>query len=211
MNFEASGGLLNNSLVMQDRETSTYWSIMSGNAIAGKMEGTELVELPVGRKMQWKDWRRLHPDSVVLSVNDREDIAINPYKRYLRDGRGFRGARVEDKRLNTKEPIFAFQYGTSSYVARFREIRGGRVFTLPGGWHVFLYRPEKSDLLFSTAAFLSKGGFENLDGLWTEVESGARFDEGVLQFTGGVVEHLEGFDTFWYTWSPVHPETMLLK
>ena len=38
LNFEASGGLLNASLVMQDKETDTYWSIIEGKAIAGEKE-----------------------------------------------------------------------------------------------------------------------------------------------------------------------------
>jgi hypothetical protein len=211
VNFEASGGLLNSSLVMQDRETDTYWSIMSGDAIAGKLEGTKLIELPVSQKMQWKDWLELHPDTLVLSVNGREDITVNPYQEYFDGSRGFREARAEDKRLKTREPIYAFQRGTSSYAARSGEIRGGRVFALADGSQIFLYRPEKSDLFLSTAAFVSKSGFEKRDGVWTAIESGARFDEEALVFIGGAVERLRGFDTFWYTWSLTHPETTLLK
>jgi hypothetical protein len=211
VNFEASGGLWNSSLVMQDRETDTYWSIMSGEAIAGKLVGTELIELPVSQKVQWKDWLRLHPDTLVLSVNGREDITVNPYQEYFDGSRGFRGARAEDKRLKTMEPVYAFHLGTSSYAVRSDDIREGRVFTLTDGSQVFLYRPKKSDIFQSTAAFVSKNGFEKRNGLWTAIESGARFDEEALVFVGGAVERLRGFDTFWYTWSLVHPETTLLK
>jgi hypothetical protein len=184
---------------------------MSGDAIAGKMEGTKLIELPVSQKMQWKDWLDLHPDTLVLSVNGREDIAVNPYQDYFDGSRGFRGARAKDKRLKTMEPIYGFQRGTSFYAVRSDEIREGRVFTLADGSNVFLYRPKKSDLFLSTAAYVSKSGFEKRDGAWTAIESGARFDEEALVFTGGAVERLKGFDTFWYTWSLVHPETKLLK
>ena len=61
LNFEASGGLLDASLVMRDRETDSWWSIMTADAIGGDLRKTELVELPVGEKMQWKDWLARHP------------------------------------------------------------------------------------------------------------------------------------------------------
>ncbi len=73
LTFEASGGLINSSLVMQDRETNSYWAIMKGEAIAGLKKGTELAELPLGKKMKWKRWKRKHPDTLVLSVNGTED------------------------------------------------------------------------------------------------------------------------------------------
>jgi len=56
LRFEASGGLMHAALVMRDKETDTYWSIMTGDAIAGDLRGTPLEELPLGEKAQWKDW-----------------------------------------------------------------------------------------------------------------------------------------------------------
>ena len=68
VNFEVSGGLVNASLVMQDEQTDTYWSIMEGEAVAGELSGEKLVELPIGEKIQWRHWKERHPDTLVLSV-----------------------------------------------------------------------------------------------------------------------------------------------
>ena len=45
MNLEASGGLVNASLVMQDQQTDT-WSIMEGEAIAGELNGENSRSFP---------------------------------------------------------------------------------------------------------------------------------------------------------------------
>ena len=37
LNFEASGALLDASLVMRDRETDSWWSIMTSDAIGGDL------------------------------------------------------------------------------------------------------------------------------------------------------------------------------
>ncbi len=71
LDFEPSGGLMNASLVMQDKQTDTYWSIMSGKAEAGALAGTALVELPVSEKVTWAEWSARHPDTLVLSVTRR--------------------------------------------------------------------------------------------------------------------------------------------
>ena len=212
INVEASGGLANSSLVMQDRETDTYWSIMEGEAIAGELKGNELVELPVSKKIQWKDWVELHPDTLVLSVDGQEDIRVNPYNDYFRDSRGFRGATAKDKRLETKEPIFAFDHQGNKYAVPFEEIEEGRAFELDSGTHIFLYRRNKSELFESTSAYLSNnGGFEKTDGVWVAKNTEARFDTDKAEFVGDFVMVLTGFDTFWYNWSLNNPETEVLK
>lgn len=55
LEFEPSGGLLHSALVLQDKQTDTYWSIMTGNAVAGDLSGAPLDELPLGVKAQWQD------------------------------------------------------------------------------------------------------------------------------------------------------------
>ena len=213
LRFEASGGLINSSLVMQDKETDSYWSIMKGESIAGRFDGTELDELPVSQKILWKDWVSLHPDTLVLSIEGREDIKRNPYDSYMDSDEGFRGAEATDGRLETKRKIFAFRFGGRAYAAPFTSLEGGRVFQV-GDTEIFLFRSEESPLYKSTLAFATKEGtFENHDGTWIHTGSGQTFEMESSGFSDGAVgiEHFIGFDTFWYTWSPFHPDTKILQ
>lgn len=210
LSFEASGGLWNSSLVMQDKETDTYWSIMSGTAIGGEMSGTELTELPVSEKARWDEWRERHPDTLVLSVRGNEH-APDAYRGYWEDPRGFRGQEAEDDRLDTKEPIYAFELGGAAHAVPMSAVEGGGAFHLDAGPHVFLYREPGAELFESTAAYLSPAGFERRDGTWVETGTGARFDTETRRFTGGDVEPLVGFDTFWYTWSLTHEDPVILE
>ncbi len=210
INFEASGGLIHSSLVMQDQQTDSYWSIMKGEAIGGELAGTKLEELPLGEKMKWRDWRKQHPDTLVLSVNGRED-GPNPYAGYFRDPEGFRGERARDDRLETKEPIYAFHHQGVAYAIRSKDLEKGRVLELEDGTAVLLHRRRGASLFESTDAFRSGAGFERRDGTWMEKASGATFDGKSGVFTGGSVERLSGVDTFWYNWSLNNPETRLLR
>lgn len=199
--FEASGGLINSSLVMQDRQTDTYWSIMQGKAIAGRLEGHDLLELPVSEKMQWRDWRAKHPGTLVLSVEGKED-APSAYQDYFVAPEGYRGQRAKDNRLPTKEPVFAFHHGELAYAVRQKDIEGGTVYELEDGAFALLVRTKGSSMFASTTAYLSERGFERSGGEWVEIGSGVPLSE---------TEPLRGFDTFWYNFSLNNPDTRLLR
>lgn len=212
LNFEASGGLIHSSLVMQDDETDSYWAIMTGESVAGRFKGTKLEELSFGKKMTWRDWKTKHPDTVVLSVNGKED-GRNPYRDYFRSPRGFRDSSAKDKRLKTKTPIFAFRYSGQDYATPLDQIEEGATFDL-GEARVFLYRPKNAEMFYSTLAFVTTGsGFSNKNGEWQELDSGCLFDPGSEDFGGeNCATRLHGgFDTFWYNWSLNNPGTLVLK
>lgn len=211
LRFEASGGLLNAALVMRDKETGSYWPILTGEAATGPLAGTRLEELPLGVKMQWKDWVRAHPDTLVLSVGGLEHVESNPYDQYFASDAGFRDLSARDARLPTKEPIWAFEMDGERYAVPLREVEGGAVLRVGGRW-VFLHRPRGAAVYFSTRAFVSSGRFVLGDGRWTHEPSGAIYDPGRGTFAGDppAVRPLGGFDTFWYVWSLTHPGTTVL-
>ena len=211
---------MNASLVMQDKQTDTYWSIMSGKAEAGALNGTALVELPVGEKMTWAEWQARHPDTLVLSVMrpDREgqvvavqDPASDNYGTYFAGEEGFRGFEATDTRLETKDQIHAFLHDGAAYAIDLRRVVGGKMFELHDGTKVLVYR-EAADAMFrGSSVFMSSAGFEQRGGSWFELTTDTEFNAITRDFGGAPVERLNGFDTFWYTWSLTHTDTELLR
>lgn len=213
LRFEPSGGLLHAALVMQDKETDSYWSIMTGDAIAGQYKGTRLEELPIGVKALWKDWLGAHPETRVLSVGGVQFIQNNPYDNYMSSAAGFREAEARDRMLPTKEAVYAFQLDARKYAVPVRAPADGATLEV-GGLSIFLYRPRGAALYYSTRAFRAPtGGFERRVDGWFERASGASFDTRSGEFTaahGNAPARLDGFDTFWYIWSLTHPDTAVL-
>ena len=209
LNFEASGGLTNALLVMQEKQTNTDWSLMKGKALVGKMKGESLDELPIGEKTTWKQWRSKHPMTKVLSVDSRQD-GRNPYKSYFQDENRFRGLEASDQRLETKTPIFAFHHRDIAYAIPYSEFQPGGVFNLSDGSQVFLFRSSDDEIFRSTSVFVSVHGFLKNDLTWTEKTTGNTFDESTRLF-GNNVRRLNGFDTIWYNWSLNNPESELLN
>ena len=68
MNFGVSGMLWNRSLVMYDRETGSLWSHILGEAMEGRLKGTQLKQIP-SVMTDWKTWRTQHSDSTVAWIS----------------------------------------------------------------------------------------------------------------------------------------------
>ena len=215
--FEASGGLLHASLVMQDRETDSYWSITTERAIYGEAEGQRLEKLPGSEKTTFGDWKARHPDTLVLSVEGQEHDPRSPYDRYFASESGFREMRATDDRLADKAPVYVFHRRSGPWAvdqALFAD--GGAVVKLDGR-SFFFYREADDSHDRSTAAFLvgrDHGVGKGAEGWVLSTANGRSvpFDPEARKFhvPVGLMRPLTGFDTFWYIWSLSNPGTGLL-
>gem|GEM_PF-680681 len=74
--FDFGAGLVNNNLLLVDRQTSSVWSQLANRAISGAMTGTPLRPVPA-MQTTWKFWRARHPDTRVMI--EPGDASGRPY------------------------------------------------------------------------------------------------------------------------------------
>lgn len=108
--FGTSGKLYNSNLVMYDRKTDTYWTQIDGRAIVGELTGQELVPLPIDTVV-WRDWKKLHPDSEVLSQDTgfSRSYGRDPYGNYYENSFVWFPVEAEDKKVHPKTVIFGIE------------------------------------------------------------------------------------------------------
>ena len=68
--FGSSGLLYRSNKLMYDQATLSLWSNLTGEPVAGRLvgKGIELPVLPL-TVTSWKDWRRRHPETTVVSLD----------------------------------------------------------------------------------------------------------------------------------------------
>jgi hypothetical protein len=95
LSFGVSGQLLQNTLVMHDRQTESLWSQLYGGAVSGPLAGSALELFP-SVVTEWESWRSQQPDGRVLSkrqtcetfscgsysTNPRGSYDVDPYASY---------------------------------------------------------------------------------------------------------------------------------
>ena len=106
LDFQNSGALWRDTLVLRDRPTGTYWSIATGDALHGPLAGERLRSIPAV-VVRVRDWTRAHPDSLYM---DRDEDTSEPLLMRLYGAsswQGLSGRKTSDARHRPKERVFA--------------------------------------------------------------------------------------------------------
>lgn len=83
LSFGVSGMLRHSDMIMYDRETESWWQQAIGEAVVGRLVGTELQSLPSWME-SWAEFRMRNPQGIVMDqpTGHRRDYGRNPYVRY---------------------------------------------------------------------------------------------------------------------------------
>jgi len=82
LTFIVSGKLWRNSMIMQDRETNSLWSHVTGECMEGELKGTKLEMIPMVQTT-WAKWVAAHPETRVLKKS--EEVKSSHYEKYFND------------------------------------------------------------------------------------------------------------------------------
>jgi len=175
-----SGKLWRNSLVMQDLETGTLWSHITGEALEGELAGAHLEILP-SVQTTWAEWRAANPDGLVLVKSD--EVKSSRYASYFEDPdrTGLFRARWLQGRLPGKSLIYGLRDGP----------------------HAVAVVPEI--LADGQTRVVDIGGREAI--IQLQKDGGVR---AWWQGAGLQHEDLAVLQTFWFAWSGFYPNTTVV-
>ncbi len=108
--FGVSGKLLKNTLVMFDYESESFWPMAYGEAVDGEMTGRKLNSISGCQKVPWGAWKKLHPDTLVLSYHGSRTIGYDAYRDYHKsEETGVFPAGNIDARLGIKTNVIGIE------------------------------------------------------------------------------------------------------
>lgn len=178
--FGVSGKLVNSNLVMYDRKTNTLWQQLGGEAIVGELVGQKLKPFPVDTLL-WKDWKKLHPDTQILSQETgySRDYSYYPYGSYESDKSVYFPAEGEsDTRLHPKQIVWGVEVN-----GKFKAYNEKRL----------------SEVGMLTDTF---------NGVNLKIE---RSKEGQIRVTKEDGTQIIPDRSMWFAWASFHPDTEVFK
>ncbi|HEY3123629.1 MAG TPA: DUF3179 domain-containing (seleno)protein [Thermoanaerobaculia bacterium] len=106
LEFQKSGALWRDTLVLRDRSTGTYWSAATGRALHGPLAGQRLRPIPAV-VTRAGDWQRVFPASLTMDLD--KDTSEPLFMRIYGASRwqGISGTKTADPRHKPKEEVFA--------------------------------------------------------------------------------------------------------
>lgn len=220
--FGVSGLLLNENLVLYDRESESLWSQIRAQAVRGPLTGTDLTLVP-SRLTQWSDWRAGTPDGEVLVPPPHSDTVVGEVRaNYDFDLYGRQqevadeiesvvGDDYGDTRLPKRAIVLGIANAGEAVAYPWQEVAAdGVVNDRVGGLPVVVVPRGKELLAFDRrvggrAREFGKDGDHLLAG-------DSRFDattgEGVSGPLGGdALEAVPATTMYWFAWLEFHPET----
>ncbi len=216
--FGTSGKLYNSNLVMYDRTSNSLWSQALGQAIVGEYAGVKLERIPFD-VASWKDWKRLYPDTKVLSrdTGSTRPYGADPYGDYYTNGDLFFPVSNKDNRLGLKEIIVGLENAGQYKAYKLQQIEDSKVINDRIGnnsvalfsLHPFMVR------VFDTTVNAQKLEFQfdkNASKI-TDKQTGSEWNfDGIAtagSLKGKQLMRLPFDEGFWFEWVAFHPETKL--
>ena len=180
--FQVSGKLWRNSLIMQDRETGSSWSHVTGRAIDGKTKGAQLEKLEAV-ETTWELWYAAHPNTAVLEKS--EEVLASHYQDYFDDPKrlGMFRAQWLTEKMSGKTLVYGAAVGPHAVAVTDAALAGGA--------------PVQVDL-GGTPVVVSRAA-----------DGGVRaFIKGS---DGQELEALAVTPIYWFAWSNFYPNTQVIE
>src|SRR5215468_3276459 len=220
-----NAGVVGGNEVFKDVETGSRWQQSSLEAIDGPMKGEHLKLYPF-LLTSWEEWRRLHPDTLVLKPLPGYADRIPAKNAQLRAGYSLEKSAPadvvrRDARLRAYTKIIGLTVGGASRAFPLDALDQVRVVNGElGGQPILVVHQPKSD---TTTAFVARAKgmrltFEEANSGATELvdrETRSRWDayghSTSGQLKGAELEILIMEPEYWFAWSEFHPATTIFE
>jgi hypothetical protein len=211
---------------MFDEETKSLWSTLEGKPVVGPLTGKGLaLRLHPAVTTTWGEWRRLHPDTSVLSLetgHKRDYSEGAAYRDYFNTDRLMFTVPGDDTRLKNKAEVLVMRLspGTGpgqatplpvAIAADFLKRRPVYHADFAGRRLVVLTSREGANRVYDagTTTFVRLDGerhaIDKAGGRWQVAEDGLTGPDGVK------LNRVAAQRAFWFGWHAQFPSTLLIK
>jgi len=222
LHFDNAGVVAGNE-VFKDRETGSRWQQSSLEAISGPLQGEHLPLYPF-LLTSWGEWRRLHPDTLVLKplpgYADRMAAKNEMIRQGLKGGGAApSGVTYRDPRLEPRTMVLGLDISGASKAFPLDALRDARVINdRLGGQPVLIVHQPPSD---TTTAFVRRAGGRTLTFSAASADVRELVDEQTRSrwdaygtcvagpLKGSTLRPLILEPEYWFAWSEFHRSTAI--
>lgn len=215
-----SGFLYRSNKLMYDKATQSMWNTVRGEPVLGPLvdKGIALEHLSVVTTT-WKEWRRRHPNTKVLSLNTghRRDYGEGvAYADYFATDQLMFNTPFDDQRLANKQEVLALRFAAApdkQLAIDTDYLNNNPVFHHQIGAQKFVVLTDKTGANRVYDPGTVK--FRNYDGLDTAFDQTGRSwtvsEQSLVASDGSELDRLPYHRAFWFGWHAAYPETQLIQ
>ena len=216
-----SGLLYRSNKLMFDEETNSLWSTLEGRPVVGELVGSGLeLRLRPSVTTTWKEWRQMHPDTRVLSLETgfkrdySEGAAYHDY--FATDRIMFEVPSVDTRLRNKAEVLVTLLAGEKrqplAVSVDFLRKHPAYALTVAGRSLVIVSTADGANRIYDAGAMHFNGV---VHGDMVAGESGVQWritEDALVAETGGArLSRVPANRAFWFGWYAQFPDTLLVK
>ena len=214
-----SGFLYRSNKLMYDKATQSMWSTVRGEPVLGPLvnKGIALEHLSVVTTT-WKEWKRRHPETLVLSLDTghRRDYGEGvAYQEYFASDALMFNTPFQDNRLKNKREVLALRFvaAPNQQLAIDTEyLNANPVYNDKIGQQPFVVLTDKTG---ANRVYDPKGiRLVEYDGLDTATDSTGKHwqisEQALTSNDGQTLNRLPYHRAFWFGWRAAFPDTRLI-
>jgi len=209
--FGTSGKLYNSELIMYDRLTDSYWPQSLGMAVVGPSTGKILDKVALDT-VRWKDWKKVHPDTEVLSRTTGfiRDYNRNPYGGIQKSDRVSFPLSNEDSRLKPKVIVYGAEFDGIAKAYAEDDVKQEKLINdaVSGIPIVVVWDPDLNVVKIFERSFEGETLQFNIDNNEIKDQNGNTW---TVQEMADKLEIVDTFGHFWFAWAAFFPETDLYE
>jgi hypothetical protein len=200
---------------MQDKETGTLWSHITGEALDGPMKGQFLETIP-SVQTTWTEWFVEHPETELLEKE--QEVTSSHYERYFRnpDRIGMFNVEWLRERLPGKSKVYGISVGPFALAVDEKKLESEPLLNVTlgedpvvvfksrdGGVRAYISRADTVALVFDLAGEDLEIHDRQTGSTWDLIRGVAT--SGRHEGTG--LEEIKVLPIFWFAWSNFYPRT----
>ena len=217
--FQASGSLWQDALVIQDLETKSLWSQISGECIQGPSEGKNLTIFKASHTT-FANFKKQYPDGLLLVKPEKGD-AGSVYQDYFADSAkmGIFGRVETFEQLAPKAKVFGVKLGNhqSAVSLEYLEANGQALLPIASRTVIVIYDKQSQSVngfLLLENDTLDPAELVVINSKITTKDGSPGWDRStgkLLSGSGDDLEQVSVITAFWFAWASFFPNSDLIK
>jgi len=123
LTFVNSGALWRDTLVIQDRETGTLWTVATGRALYGPLQGESLRPIPAVLATA-RAWKESYPDARYLDTGETSETPLTLSLYAVSSWQGLGTHKTSDKRFEPKATLYSVSVGSEALAFTEDDLKG---------------------------------------------------------------------------------------
>ena len=205
--------------MFEDSKTRSWWRQVNGEAIAGKLKGQTLTEIP-SQQMRLESWIGKHPNTLILQPDTLFNEEYDALKNYDEGKSKSKLTKPDSLSWNEKSWVVGVSLGLYAKAYDWMDLKKHRVIndeisSIPlvialendtASFHVWNRIAGKDTLTFVYSDSVKTMMDTGTHSLW---DWSGHCEQGSLK--GTQLQSVQSYQEFWHSWRTFHPQTKQFK